>query len=296
MSNVSSFFSTSKRPEQLPRDRFERCGTPSTRAAVASAVTLLHGLFAIVMLAPAPARAQEPIPKGSRLYEDGPLMQRDFLGRPEEGSIRRAFTIPRIHWTMRYQFDKKTSGSVVVNATEITVWAIIVKTESWSRPNLDTVLLDHEQGHFDITHAAALEARLKIRQLEIQRRMPAGRGADVSAAVADLRRQIAELIAPIHDASIVRQRDYDSETDHGNKGDRQKEARAAQRAVLAQFERQLKSAGAKEQTRPPDSDSNDVAAPQSTSSGGGKANSKPATGQPRKSGSGATKPSAPKNQ
>ena len=261
-------------------------------AAVVWSAALLCGPIAFEMAAS--ARAQDPLPKGSRLYEDGPLKERDFLAKPEAGSIRRAFTVPRMHWTMRYQFDKKTPTSVVVTAIEITVWAIVVQTESWSRPGLDARLLDHEQGHFDITQAAALEARLKIRQLEVQRRLPTGRGADVKSAVEDLRRQTAEVFAPIHDASILRQREYDRETDHGNNDALQKEFRAVQRAMLAQFERQLKSAGAKEQTRPPESDANTSAAEPSPTNGGGKSTSKPANSLPSKSGAGATKPGATK--
>lgn len=73
----------------------------------------------------------------------------DFQGKPSKHLYYDAYT----KWSIYYQYDapKTISGDTV--AIDFKVWRVLNATESWVRKTTKadkTLLLEHEQGHYDI--------------------------------------------------------------------------------------------------------------------------------------------------
>ena len=105
--------------------------------------------------------------KPDRPYSNGPLTEADFRGKvPTEGELAKspfqAFLFMDISWSSQYRTTGR--GRVfTAHLTQFQATAASNPTRSWNhwgktRPDL----LDHEQGHFDITqiHAQRLELRM----------------------------------------------------------------------------------------------------------------------------------------
>jgi hypothetical protein len=131
------------------------------------------GWVAALAVAIAPSNASLATEEsGWRYYSDGPLLASEFRGtRPSsvsDGMLAHTETVCRYRY--HYRFDRTRRG-IQARVTSIEFVAVFVPEESWNAAPDDRLLLEHEQGHFDITYAAALEA-----QLEFEGRIRRGRG------------------------------------------------------------------------------------------------------------------------
>lgn len=184
-------------------------------------------------LCAAPASADDK-PPADREYRQGPLTKDDFRAKadPQSPYLARTETDYRYRYAYRYSVQR---GETIVTLTEIELWAILKADESWNRRPDDEALLDHEQGHFDITQLAALEA-----QAVIQQRIDKGPKVQVKAitqteAVKRLEDQIKALVKPYVEDSLAAQREYDKATAHGTDAAAQADARRDHQRRLSAF-------------------------------------------------------------
>jgi hypothetical protein len=87
--------------------------------------------------------------------KDKPLTWNDFQGIPKKSSQRSAMTNSGIE--LKTSFEN--------NTLTITVGAYFIKNKSWVKKEAlgDSLLLEHEQVHFDITELFARKFRQKLR-------------------------------------------------------------------------------------------------------------------------------------
>jgi len=182
----------------------------------------------------------------NRPYGDGPLTVADFKGKqPAEGELAKvpfqAYLFLDITWSSQY----RTLGrGRVVNAllTHFEATAVSDPAKSWNhwgKKNPD--LLDHEQGHFDITQIHAQRLELKMRKLLAAKKPPGGTGEDESAAVESLNGLLdkeykaAKLIC---DQENV---EYDKLTAHGTAMEKQHELRRVHQETLRKLAEEIKA-------------------------------------------------------
>ncbi len=167
------------------------------------------------------AQAQTPAP---RRYEDGPLTRADFAARPPEArSTTKAFTYTSIDYGYRFR-SQPTSLGINLVATELSAHATVRPDQSWNLMPEDARLLDHEQGHFDITQLHSQRWRRHTQQL-INHAAFKAQGATQAAAEAALDARIKKEFQVFYESWQAEQRRYDDETNHGTHRARQAEWR-----------------------------------------------------------------------
>lgn len=164
--------------------------------------------------------AEQPVQnKTLRRYREGPLRLEDFRGRKPDQSagdnaVPDALTATEFAYTFRYKYEtigNKTS----VWLSEVDVYALVDRSRSWNSLPEDRELLDHEQGHFDITHAIALSTKLKLRKKIKEGRALNTTGSSVNDAVGKLERKLKESINTISDKIQGLHDKYDRVTQNG---------------------------------------------------------------------------------
>jgi hypothetical protein len=117
---------------------------------------------------------------------------------------------------LSYQYTARSEGvpgAFYAHVAEITYNCGFDRTKSWRRSSVslnNRLLLEHEQGHLDLTE-------LKRRQLQLltSEELPQGEGATARAALTDLDRKMREFYKwHVEDMERI-QRRYDRETEHG---------------------------------------------------------------------------------
>ncbi len=180
-----------------------------------------------------------------RKYSDGRLTAADFRAakpRDTQGDSdehRTAFTVVEIRYDLKYEITA-IGTEIGLVLREIEVFAAMNPHKSWNERKFDKELLDHEQGHFDITQAGALAAQLQFAELLRSGRPPIGRGIDRNAAAADLQQRIAKIIDAHGNAAIEQNKEYDRLTRHGTLPEPQAEQRKQQLARLEELRAKLK--------------------------------------------------------
>ncbi len=177
----------------------------ATRAAL-----LLAATFA---LAPGLAAREIAWNSARRLTWD------DFEGRVSRNAEPEnvALTAATLSWTYEYEV-RHSADACTYRITAIRSAAVFDTNQSWVRPgHRNEHVLDHEQGHFDITQIHKL-----VLDEAVQNLVGATgecRGRSLRRASADAEAEIAGRIGPIYDrvwANHARtQRAYDAETRHG---------------------------------------------------------------------------------
>lgn len=191
--------------------------------------------LAIALLFGLAVAAAEPV----RRYDQGPLTSADFRGRPPRpGEVRPdaapgalAYTSSRIQWTWNYRsvgVDRQWTAT----AEKIDVFCSLEAELCWNLRPDDRSLLDHEQGHFDITQVWTLKARAKVDELTRGRQLPVGRGTTENAAVKDLQGKLEALFDPYLRSCSLAQSEYDRTTKHGTLPGPQAEQRRQQKETL----------------------------------------------------------------
>ncbi|MCA9224536.1 MAG: hypothetical protein KDA47_02955 [Planctomycetales bacterium] len=210
-----------------------------SRASLVCQVFLGTSIVALVGIRS--LEADEPIRQ--RRYEHGPLTAADFRAPPPEvresiyGRRVLAYTFTECNYTYGYQYSF-TDNSATASLTKLDFHAVLIPEKSWNATPGDARLLDHEQGHFDITHAAALAAqrqwdrRLRREKIEV-------RAATVDAAKRRLKDRVEQLIQPIFDELSAAHKTYDRETEHGTDAQQQSSHRHSQQQRLKSLGEEL---------------------------------------------------------
>lgn len=171
--------------------------------------------------------------KRGRRYAAGPLTAADFQAEiPQEPKFSkdvelRAFAISDI--LFEYEYKHVTRGRrTTVTLTSVKVFAVAYPDRSWIVDATDQRLMDHEQGHFDITQRHALRAEIELRKMLEPGRPLEIAGRDEQAAVEVLVNRLNEALAPHIAAATEENEQYDVVTQHGLRRDEQARQRSAQ--------------------------------------------------------------------
>lgn len=195
--------------------------------------------------------------KSTRGYEQGPLTFDDFQGKPPDrsqslsGKRPLVYTATECRYTYRCKFEQ-VGNQVRATLTECEFVAVLLPSQSWIVVRDDLRLLDHEQGHFDITQAIAMRGQaLFARQFRDGR--PLTVSAPTKAAAGQLlEAKLKEVSLPLMDELYELHRVYDAETKNGTVPDQQAEHRRRQKQQLAEAARTLEEL----RDEPPTKDAN----------------------------------------
>ena len=159
-----------------------------------------------------------------RRYDEGPLAASDFQAEvPDSRDTSRigsgnipltAYTFTEIRYDTRSQVTR-TRDRWTARLLTAEAYGVILRDRSWNLKPNDQRLLEHEQGHFDITHAAALTVQLRLDELLRSRRIPVGVGKTSAAAIAKLEESLRAELKPLFDGHVQAQTEYDRITRHG---------------------------------------------------------------------------------
>jgi hypothetical protein len=219
---------------------YTRCFILSALPAIASV-----GLFPCAQ-AQIPGQQADGNSKPDRPYGDGPLTAADFKGKtPTEGELAnspfQAFLFVDITWSSQY---RTVGRSRVFTAllTQFQATAVTNPAKSWNhwgKENPD--LIDHEQGHFDITHIHALRLELRMRRLLAAKKPPSGTGETEATAVGVLNALLdkeAKAAKAVADEENV---EFDRLTKHGSALEKQHELQRVHQETLRKLAEELKA-------------------------------------------------------
>jgi hypothetical protein len=148
-----------------------------------------------------------------------PLTWNDFRGRvdPSATSERVAMTAASLSWGYEYRIERD-ERTCVYRITNVRSDAVFDQNESWVRPgHLTAAVLEHEQGHFDLTqiYKVVLDARVEA-LVDRQRRCE---GGSLDAASRFTERDAAALMRGLFDEVweeyLATQAEYDRHTRNG---------------------------------------------------------------------------------
>jgi hypothetical protein len=194
----------------------------SRRAAILAAVLL-----------PVTVATSAPGAEDTRRYDDGPLTADDFRGEPPEKTTAAAKTATQFAFEFKYRY-KSTARSTTATLDSITITACIRRDQSWNRYPDNVRLMDHEQGHADISQIHCLQARLEFRKRMAKGSNLSGTASSLNQAVAALDREVRKEIGIFEKAARDADAEYDRVTANGVNG-KQAEVRRVQTETLRQL-------------------------------------------------------------
>lgn len=199
---------------------------------------LMSAMVAVCTGLPIGSPAAEDAP-ATRSYADGPLTVDDYRAEPPADSGRLlAITTTDLTYQAQHRYAV-SNRKATAYLTEITVDAVVMPDKSWIKRRSDKRLLDHEQGHFDLTMIAALRARLHFAQRSQVAKLTTT-GATREEAVASLQTRIEREMRKFFDELFAVQQEYDRATTHGTVPDVQTQHRRQQRETLKELTEKLK--------------------------------------------------------
>jgi hypothetical protein len=200
-----------------------------------------------IWLAAAPATCEVAGQSDRRDYEEGPLSSADFTAAiPAETGGKLAYTTTELIYDLTYRYSGR-GRRFEVRIESLKVRAVVVRSESWNRSPKNRQLMDHEQGHFDLTYIGAL--RFRSRFAGVQR--PIGTGASLDEAVRNLRDKVDLAMRDSNEQLKQDHRDYDRLTDHGMRLNEQSEHRRLQKAKIEELIESSEGQRKPEQDRDP---------------------------------------------
>ena len=182
----------------------------------------IRGLVCLLLLGlPGFAAADEIVWSAAR-----PLDWNDFRGRVPGGTDAEnvAATAASLGWTYEYEFERSASGCRY-HVTAIRATAIFHSESSWVKPGHETAaVLEHEQGHFDLTQVSRLMFEAQTRALVGMRGTCAGRNANRTSKriAAEITARIEPIYEQIWQSHLALQERYDRDTRHGIATDTQR--------------------------------------------------------------------------
>ena len=179
-----------------------------------------------------------------RKYQEGPLTVRDFRGkvpRDAEGKANTllAFTKTDFRYNWKSTFTRRNRKHYLT-ATEIDLYSVMLPQHSWNCAPRDRQLMDHEQGHFDITETQIRKAILQLKAPS-SRRLFRSSGNSRTRAVQRFEENLIRFLEPFVSASRKRHEHYDKVTRHGRIRAAQEHERKKQKLELQGLAKQLRS-------------------------------------------------------
>ncbi len=218
-----------------------RGGLPGRRLLTSAAPLVLFAAAANCLLAD---DAQKQPAAAQRRYDKGPLTPEDFRAKvpaAESGNKTHAFVTTNISFQYGYELAPRGAGGVA-KLTNIDMFAMVLPEDSWNPNPKDAMVLDHAQGHFDITAIFAGRVLLGLVQKMRRGQAPQGVGASAAAATADLEKKLQAAIQDVSKELTQAQVRYDTVTRHGADAAAQQRERRQQRSELDALARALKKA------------------------------------------------------
>jgi hypothetical protein len=153
------------------------------------------------------------------------LTWEDFRGPVNPGAAvnTAATTATSLGWTYSYELER-SRGRCTYRITDIATEALFDPNASWVKPaHATAIVLEHEQGHFDLTQIHKMELDRAASDIEGKR---TGCG-DPDATLAEVEAKVAEEVGPVRERIWQKlqsvQDQYDRETGHGTRVDAQRE-------------------------------------------------------------------------
>jgi hypothetical protein len=194
--------------------------------------TLRVTLCLLAVVALAAADEKPPLP---RKHSDGPLTAADFQAKPDPRSRFAAWTEIDFDYSYKYRFERN-NGRVVMRLIEVDVWSRLQRERSWTRRPRDPLVLDHEQGHFDLMETFAQAARIQLQTLIKASSPQIVAAAPTEAEARDaLREKLRAQLQPFTTEGRTANETYDRETENGTDVAAQAAARQQQRARLEEL-------------------------------------------------------------
>jgi len=210
---------------------------PSVRRHAAFVALIVAALCRMAIAADDDKKKPTDADLALRPYGNGPLTAADYRCPPpnpvpqKNGVALAAMTYTSIHYNIRYRWKEAKSKKVEARLTIFDVTAEVDRRQSWNTRLTDDRLLDHEQGHFDLTELWARRIQKKFNDL-ISAGAIVGHGADEATAVADLDQQVDTRVQELLDLEHKEQDQYDITTHHGTFHKSQADERQKQLAAL----------------------------------------------------------------
>ncbi len=168
-----------------------------------------------------------------RYYTEGPLTAKDFQA-PIPAFVKIPGQVAETNTDIRCEFKYRvyrTRGRSIARLSSIDIRAVVIPRKSWNRQPQNVRLMDHEQGHFDLAHIAALRAQ---RRLATSRPL-SGSGTTPEQAVQDLQQQVDKRLQQIREELLAAHTAYDKVTRHGTVLGPQKEQRESQKKQIEEL-------------------------------------------------------------
>ncbi len=146
-------------------------------------------------------------------------------------------TAASLTWGYSYVLERG-NGRCVYRIDSVDVRAIFNRQDSWIRPgHLTERVLEHEQGHFDITQLYKLKLEALTRDLVGVRRPCQGESVEAASSYAEREagRAVSDVADKIWSEHVAAQEAYDDQTRHGTERDAQRAwLEAIGRGVISQ--------------------------------------------------------------
>ena len=190
-----------------------------------------------------PNHRQAAAKQAARRYAEGPLRVTDFRAAPPTEPVPgspslQAFTQTDFRFTWKYTISRR-NRRFHLKATTIDLYGVVVRDRSWNRAPDNQRLLDHEQGHFDITETAIRQARLKLQE-PMSRRLIRASGNTLKRALRRLEENVLQFLEPFAAETRKRHTHYDRVTGHGKNSAAQHRERMRQKNDLDRLAKQLR--------------------------------------------------------
>jgi hypothetical protein len=172
-----------------------------------------------------------------RPYRDGPLTAADYRCPPpnplpqKNGVQLSAMTFTSLHYNTRYRWREVQPEKFEARLTSFDIVAEVDRRQSWTTRPTDERLLDHEQGHFDVSELNARRIQKKFNELTSSGGI-IGRGSDEASSIADMNQQVESRVHDFLDQERKQQDQYDITTHHGTYHKSQAEERQKQLVAL----------------------------------------------------------------
>ena len=198
-------------------------------------------------------RPEKEISVPPRRYQEGPLTVRDFRGKvprnvKDKVNSLLAFTKTDFRYSWKLTFSRRNRKHYLT-ATTIDLYSVMLPQHSWNRAPRDRRLLDHEQGHFDITEVQIRKAILQLKDAS-SRRLFRSSGNSRARAVRRFEENLTRFLEPFVTASRKQHELYDKVTTHGRNRAAQDHERSKQKRELQRLGEQIRSREPPPQTSP----------------------------------------------